>query len=102
MALVSLAISPLMVHGTEGTGGQVNTGGKISFYEKETTPEETTPIVPNKPELPADKDTGTAEKPAGNLPSTGELIGNFCFIGIGLVMLFLLLIVLRRWTKEEK
>lgn len=99
MALVSLAISPLMVHGTEG---QVNVGGKISFYEEETIPDETTPIVPDEPESSVDQNTGTAKKTAGNLPSTGELTGNFGFIGIGLILLFLLLVVLRRWTKEEK
>ncbi|MDA9471869.1 hypothetical protein C240_2047 [Enterococcus sp. 5H] len=91
-----------MVYGTEAAGGQVNTGGKISFYEEEAIPDEVAPIAPEESGSSSDQDTAGVKKPAGNLPSTGELIGNFGFIGIGLVLLFLLLIVLRRWTKEEK
>lgn len=99
IVLISLVLSPVISYGTDGAGGQVNTGGKITFYEEEVTPDES---KPQEPGSSSEQEAELVKKPAGNLPSTGELIGNFGFIGIGLVLLFLLLIVLRRWTKEEK
>lgn len=102
MALFSLNLSPVIGYGTDGTGGQVNTGGKISFYEVETLPDEVAPAIPEIQGSSTKQDTDTLKKPAGNLPITGELIGTLSFIGIGLVLLLLLLIVLRRWIKEGK
>lgn len=99
IALFSLVISPAIVYGTDGAGGQVNTGGKITFYEEEVISDESTP---QEPDSSSEQEAELVKKPTGKLPSTGELIGNFGFIGIGLVLLFLLLMVLRRWTKEEK
>ncbi|MDA9472504.1 LPXTG cell wall anchor domain-containing protein [Enterococcus sp. 5H] len=100
LALFSLTLSPVIGYGTDGAGGQVNTGGKISFYEVETLPDELTPVVPGIQDLSTKKDNATVEKPVGNLPSTGELIRTFSFIGIGIVLLNLLIIVLRRRVKE--
>ncbi|MDA9472810.1 LPXTG cell wall anchor domain-containing protein [Enterococcus sp. 5H] len=99
IVLISVSISPTFAYGIEGTGGQVTTGGGILFYEEESVPDDSTPAEPSEPEKP---ETDTAAKPAGRLPSTGEWIGNVGFIGIGLLLLFLLLLLVRKWAKEEK
>lgn len=87
LALVHLMLVPVAVYATEGAGGQVNTGGKISFYEEKLPPEEPKP-EPAKPTV----------KPKGNLPSTGEMIQQFWLVGIGL----LLLLVLFVWRKYRR
>lgn len=96
MVLVSLTLSPVNTYASDGTGGQVSTEGKISFYEEEASPDEPTPTEPEKPTEP---ETDAAAKPSGRLPDTGELIRNYGFIGIALLLLFLLV---RKWSKEEK
>lgn len=102
IALFSLVISPAIVYGTDGAGGQVNTGGKITFYEEEIVQEESTPDASEEAETDTKPEADTSAKPAGRFPSTGEMLGNFGFIGIGLLLLFLLLLLVRKWTKEEK
>ncbi|MCA5014181.1 LPXTG cell wall anchor domain-containing protein [Enterococcus sp. S22(2020)] len=96
--LISLAVVPSTVYGTEGAGGQVTTGGKISFYEDSLEPSENLPEVGSSTE----QESEVVVKPVGKLPSTGELIRNFSFVGIGLLVLFLLLLLVRKRVKEEK
>ncbi|WP_271491357.1 LPXTG cell wall anchor domain-containing protein [Enterococcus sp. 5H] len=101
IVLMSASLWPVIVYGTEGAGGQVNTDGKISFYDEEVESDESTPIETDKPESSLEDDD-SAKKPAGNLPSTGERMGNFGFIGIALVLLVFLLVMLRKWTNKEE
>lgn len=75
-----------------------NYGGKISFYEDSLEPSENLPEVGSSTE----QESEVVVKPVGKLPSTGELIRNLSFVGIGLLVLFLLLLLVRKRVKEEK
>ncbi|MEI5991689.1 hypothetical protein A5881_003226 [Enterococcus termitis] len=85
----------------EGTGGQVNRGGKISFYEESTEPtDSSTSTEPSsqKPTTPS-----ATAKPAGkNLPSMGELMKHYGIFGIGILLLLVLLLFLRKRRKGEQ
>lgn len=83
-----------IVQASEGTGGQVSTTGKISFYEEETEPSEPTTTQPS---------AATPINPSGKrLPSTGERIRTYCLIGGGIILLILLILFLRKRRKEEQ
>lgn len=73
------------VQATEGGGeGQVNRGGKITFYEEtqvSSTTESSTTQVGTPSESPR------SEKPKGRLPSTGEVLQQYGWIGLALVIL---------------
>lgn len=87
----------------EGAGGQVNTGGKITFYEatseSEERPEESTPEPPgdNTPSENGDQ-SNPQKKPSENLPNMGDVVKYFSFIGI---ILLILVWLIRKKTKEE-
>ncbi|ALS37594.1 LPXTG-motif cell wall-anchored protein [Enterococcus rotai] len=85
----------------EGTGGQVNRGGKISFYEESTEPSDSS--TSTEPSSSTTTTPSTTVKPAGKgLPSTGELIKNYGIFGIGILFLLLLLLFLRKRRKGEQ
>lgn len=98
LGIFSLAMIPVVTCATEGTGGQVSTGGNISFYEVEN--------VSDKDETQqssSDFGSSATEKnpeSVGRLPSTGEMIQRFGLVGLG--MLFLLLWFIWKKIKEEK
>lgn len=97
---VLLAGSPLGVvaNAETGNGGQVNTTGKIIFYEEETSSSEVKQSVENSSEA-----ISATTKPAGGqLPSTGERIRKYGFIGGGLLLLVLLIILCRKRQKTEE
>ena len=86
-------ISGPIVQASEGTGGQVSTTGKISFYEEVTEPSSSASTEPS---------TAKPTKPIGKFPSTGEQIRTYSLI-LGIVLLlFLLLLFLRKRRKEEQ
>ncbi|MDA9471587.1 LPXTG cell wall anchor domain-containing protein [Enterococcus sp. 5H] len=85
----------------EGTGGQVNRGGKISFYEESTEPSDSstsTEPSSNTPTTPS-----STVKPAGkSLPNMGELMKNYGIFGIGILLLLVLVLFLRKRRKGEQ
>ncbi|MDA9472832.1 LPXTG cell wall anchor domain-containing protein [Enterococcus sp. 5H] len=83
LILAHLTLFPSEMSGVEGVGGQVNTGGKISFYED--------PILENSNPLPSEEAKVTEAKPKGRLPSTGEIAQKWWIVGIGLFLLLVLL-----------
>ena len=95
LLLVCIGATFITVNASEKIGGQVRTNGTISFYEEEKT------NPPVDSESSENNDLDAMKKPTGNLPSTGDIIGKFRFVGIGLLLLLLLLFLLRKWTKEE-
>ncbi|MGX7149679.1 LPXTG cell wall anchor domain-containing protein [Enterococcus ureasiticus] len=94
LLLVCIGATFVTVDASENIGGQVRTNGTISFYEEEKT------NPPVNSESSEKNGSDAIKKPVGNLPSTGEIIGKFLFVGVGLLLL-LLLFLLRQWTKEE-
>lgn len=74
----------ITVNASENIGGQVRTNGTISFYEEEKNSS-------GDSESSENNGPDAIKKPVGNLPSTGEIIGKFRFVGIGLLLLLLLL-----------
>lgn len=91
----ALTVGPVAT-ANEGTGGQVKTTGKISFYEDETVPSSTESIEPSSekpkaPNKPSEKD----------FPSTGELVKRYGLIGGGLLLLLFLILFFRKRKKEE-
>ena len=83
----SLLLKPSASQATDAVGGQVNTGGKIIFYEETLPPEATLSSSEN------------VEKSAGSFPSTGEIIQR-AWPMTGVLLLFLLLYLLER--RKEK
>ncbi|MBM7689634.1 hypothetical protein BCR24_01655 [Enterococcus ureilyticus] len=85
----------------EGIGGQVNRGGKISFYEESTEPSDSSTSI--EPSSSTTTSSSTTVKPAGKtLPSMGELLKNYGIFGIGILFLLLLLLFLRKRRKGEQ
>lgn len=85
----------------EGIGGQVNRGGKISFYEESTQPSDSS--TSTEPSSKTPTTPSSTAKPAGkNLPSMGELMKNYGSFGIGILLLFLLVLFLRKRRKGEQ
>lgn len=83
-----------VVLASEGTGGQVSTKGKISFYEETTDSSVSATTEPS---------TMTPSKPSGKyFPSTGEQIRKYSLIGGSLIILALLLFFLWKRRKEEQ
>ncbi|MGL4694504.1 LPXTG cell wall anchor domain-containing protein [Enterococcus larvae] len=107
VVILSIFSTPVVVHASDGAGGQVKTGGKISFYEGSTTSsstESTTSDEPNtsQPSTSEITDSATVEKPAGKYPSTGELIKNYSFIGSSILLILLSLLFLRKRREGDK
>lgn len=105
LTLISLTFAPTFVHGTEGVGGQVNTGGKISFYEEKEdgtidSSDSTSPQPDENAPTPAEKEDGSVIKPSGKLPSTGELVQRFWLAGLAIVLLVVWIV--RKKTKGGK
>lgn len=90
---VGTIVSGPIVQAKEGTGGQVSTTGKISFYEEVTEPSSSAPV---------ESSTAKPTKPIGNFPSTGEQIRTYSLILGGMILLFFLLLFLRKRRKEER
>lgn len=84
-----------VVSATEnGIGGQVNTTGKISFYE-ESGESSSTEFRESNAETPI--------KPLRKgLPSTGEQVRMYSYIGCLVLFIVLLILFLRKRRKEEK
>lgn len=107
LVVVSLVTTTGVVYAAESVGGQVSTGGKITFYEAtsdtEETPDSSTPEKPGEGTPPGGNDTaGNQRKPGGNLPNTGEVVKYFSLIGLGLILLVLLLWFIKDKMKEER
>lgn len=107
LMMVSLVTATGVVHAAEGVGGQVSTGGKITFYEArsdtEETPDSSTPEKPGEETPPGGNNmTGNQRKPGGNLPNMGDVMKYFSIIGLGLILLVLLLWFIKDKTKEER
>lgn len=96
LALIILAFPAATAYGNEGIGGQVNTGGKISFYDEVDIPDKPAPIVPEKPTTSTDAKPNDVEKPKGKLPNTGEKVKRYGVIGLGLILLSLMFLLLRK------
>lgn len=94
---------------SEAVVGKVETNGQISFYEETTSPDTSTsdssgeplPDVSSEPSSsgPAASDVG--EKPTGKYPNTGETMSGYPFIGTGLIILGLSLLLLRKYRKGD-
>lgn len=103
-----------------GAGGQVSVKGQITFYEgttesstiesstTETSTSTSSSEVPGESSSTSDSsseaaaNSGSATKPQGSYPSTGEMIRNYSFAGVGAILLFVLILWNRRKKKEEE
>lgn len=106
--IFSLLLKPSVSQATDAIGGQVNTGGKIIFYEETGSTEEssssegtdsTEEISNSESEEETSFNSNTTQKPSGNFPSTGEIIQRAGPLA-GIMLLFLLLFLLKR--RKEK
>lgn len=100
IALLSLVLMPNIVHGIDSVGGQVTTGGKISFFEEEKKGDNVSSPFDKIEMPPAEKNVGVFAKLIKRLPNTGELVNSFWLIGLGLI--FLVIWFIWKKTKEEK
>lgn len=96
---VGVLFSTVPVFAETGVGGQVNTEGKITFYETETSSSESQPPQQSSSETAASEQA--VVKPVGKLPSTGELVKNYGLIGGGLLVLILLVFLYKKRQKKE-
>lgn len=94
----TISVSPSQVQATEG-GGQVNRGGKITFYEESSSSEEPKPST--EPST-VDSSGLTMTKPKGRLPDTGELVKQYGWIGGALLLLVALLLFMRNRKKGDQ
>lgn len=100
LGLIGLVVlNSNQVEASQGGGGQVIRGGKITFYEESSssidTSSSTEPSVSNSSDL-------VTEKPKGRLPSTGELVKRYGWIGGVILLLSAFLLFMRKHKKEEQ
>lgn len=98
IVLISVSLSPIVVSATESAGGQVNTGGEISFYEEEFVPEESAPVEVDEPGTSTKPEADKDAKPAGMLPDTGELLSYIGLIGLVLLLIWIGFV----WKKRRR
>ena len=77
----------------EEDGGIVKTNGVIGFYDDSSSSEPSTPPSSNAP---------TVKKPAGRLPSTGELVKKSLSIAGGVLLLLIALFLLFKRKKDHE
>lgn len=94
----TIIVSSSQVQATEG-GGQVNRGGKITFYEESSSSEEPKPST--EPST-VDSSGLTVTKPKGRLPNTGELVKQYGWICGALLLAALLLFMRNRKKGGQK
>ena len=101
VVLMSILTSPYVVLGASANG-QVVVPSEISFYEdgQGTTKSSSSSSTPQSSSQP--KNSGsTTTKGKGILPQTGEIIKNYGFIGIAILILVVLLFFLRKRRKDD-
>lgn len=110
-AVICLSFKASFSYAEDGVGGQVTTGGKISFYEgsTESSSLESSTIDTSSTDTHTsttiDSTTSSAvedvTKPTGKYPSTGETIKRYSLIGTGIIGFVVVLFFLRKRRKEE-
>ena len=102
VVLVSVIIQPVLVLG-DSTNAQVVVPSEISFYEdKQSTGDasKTSSSAQKNSNNNQHLTSNTTEK-KGILPQTGEIIKDYGYIGVILVLVVLLLFFLRKRRKDE-
>lgn len=86
-------------------GGQASTGGKITFYggevESSTSTSESTKDSTSSSTSTSGTVSGGKDIVSGKLPNTGEIIRNYSFIGVGVLLILIILFVYRRRKQRE-
>lgn len=94
-----------VVQAVSNGGGAVQTNGDISFYEESTSTSETEDSTENSTADSSSSttgtlpETGTTTKPAGKLPSTGELVVKSLSISGGVILVVAGILF---WLKRKK
>lgn len=99
VVLMSILTSPYVVLGASANG-QVVVPSEISFYEDDQGTTKSSSSTPQSSSQPKNSGSATT-KDKGILPQTGEIIKNYGFIGIAILILVVLLFFLRKRRKDD-
>lgn len=105
IALLGLLVLGVGIFGNSvlaNAGGQVANDGQITFYEETVASSSTvTSSTSSSTTATTSSSTGTLPSTGGKLPKTGETIRNVSFLGAGLLLAVLLILLYRKRKDKE-
>ncbi|MBP1044259.1 hypothetical protein I6N95_24940 [Vagococcus sp. BWB3-3] len=88
-----------ITHGAEGIGGQVSTGGNITFYEESTEPTDSS--TSSSGTQPSQTPPSGDPKKIVKIPSLGVLLNQYGIYGMMILFLIGVFYVSRRRRKDK-